>query len=384
MKGRQPKIKEITSAKNGTTYRSFQVYWTDDSGKFQRKQFSDRQSASIFAAATHTALLGKESAHSIRSTVLTLDQLRDAEQAFSRIAPKYSLEEVVDHFFKTHHTQDFEISLTEAFTRWLEAIRGSVRDRSIVQFSSTLRQFRNFVGEKPVHLVTTDDVENFLISLRDRNGVGPASRKTWMNCRGFIAQFFNWAKDRRQSYVKINPCDDVRKFKIDKGDIEVLTLEQSERLMRTAETFKDGKMIPYFSLALFAGIRPGGELEKINRDQINNGVIRILANDAKTRDTRQVQVRPNLQAWLDKFRGDICPPGYAHDMIAIRKVCGMDNAAGRDVCRHTFISNHIATYKSFADAAIEAGNSETIIRKHYFNRVSPGDSLKFWQIVPKE
>ena len=114
MKDRQPKIKEITSAKNGTTYRSFQVYWTDDNGKFQRKQFSDRQSASIFAAATHTALLGKESAHSIRSTVLTLDQLRDAEQAFSRIAPKYSLEEVVDHFFKTHHTQDFEISLTEA------------------------------------------------------------------------------------------------------------------------------------------------------------------------------------------------------------------------------------------------------------------------------
>jgi hypothetical protein len=56
----------------------------------------------------------------------------------------------------------------------------------------------------------------------------------------------------------------------------------------------------------------------------------------------------------------------------------------RDVMRHTFISNHVMAFGSFAETAIEAGNSETVIRKAYFNRVSRADAQRFWQIAPVE
>jgi hypothetical protein len=54
-----------------------------------------------------------------------------------------------------------------------------------------------------------------------------------------------------------------------------------------------------------------------------------------------------------------------------------------DVLRHTFISKHIGAFKSFADAAIESGNSEKIIRDHYLNTSSLRDAKQFWKIEPK-
>jgi hypothetical protein len=52
------------------------------------------------------------------------------------------------------------------------------------------------------------------------------------------------------------------------------------------------------------------------------------------------------------------------------------------VLRHTFISMHVAKFRSMGDTALQAGNSEAIIKKHYLNLVSPEEADAFWQIVP--
>lgn len=52
-----------------------------------------------------------------------------------------------------------------------------------------------------------------------------------------------------------------------------------------------------------------------------------------------------------------------------RKQYALSEAA-RDILRHTFVSNHVQAFGSFAKTAIESGNSEGIIRKHYYARVS--------------
>jgi hypothetical protein len=43
---------------------------------------------------------------------------------------------------------------------------------------------------------------------------------------------------------------------------------------------------------------------------------------------------------------------------------------------------HVARFKSLGTAALEAGNSETMIRRHYLNLVSEADANKFWSIKP--
>ena len=43
---------------------------------------------------------------------------------------------------------------------------------------------------------------------------------------------------------------------------------------------------------------------------------------------------------------------------------------------------NVAKFKSLGAAALEAGNSETMIRRHYLNLVSEADANKFWSIRP--
>jgi hypothetical protein len=53
-----------------------------------------------------------------------------------------------------------------------------------------------------------------------------------------------------------------------------------------------------------------------------------------------------------------------------------------DILRHTFFSMHIAAFESVGRAALEGGNTEGIIRRHYLNMTSAGEGKRFWEIQP--
>jgi hypothetical protein len=45
---------------------------------------------------------------------------------------------------------------------------------------------------------------------------------------------------------------------------------------------------------------------------------------------------------------------------------------------------HVGAFKSFADAALESGNSEKIIRDHYLNTSATAAAKAFWRIYPPD
>jgi hypothetical protein len=51
--------------------------------------------------------------------------------------------------------------------------------------------------------------------------------------------------------------------------------------------------------------------------------------------------------------------------------------------RYTFISMFVAKFRSFGEAAIQAGNSEGIIRRHYLDLKSAEEAEDYWSIVPQ-
>jgi hypothetical protein len=53
-----------------------------------------------------------------------------------------------------------------------------------------------------------------------------------------------------------------------------------------------------------------------------------------------------------------------------------------DEARHSCISYHVAAHRSLGDAALQAGNSESIIRRHYLNLHPRGEGGEFFRIVP--
>jgi hypothetical protein len=53
-----------------------------------------------------------------------------------------------------------------------------------------------------------------------------------------------------------------------------------------------------------------------------------------------------------------------------------------DGLRHTAISAFVSCHGSFADAAMQFGNSESMIRTHYFNRMTKAEAEAFYAIIP--
>jgi hypothetical protein len=363
------------------------VDWRDGDGKRHRRKFEEEKGAKLFASEKEIELIN--GARSIRhaETKLSYEQLAEAEACVTRLGTRYNLSQCVDFFLQHFHSPEFQISVGQASVRFRGALEGQVRDRTLVQLKSTLDQFERFLshrasGETFLHEVTTADVEGFLRSVRAKDGVNPATRKTWNNYRGDLHQFFEWCTDKQRRWLSANPAADVTRFKIDREHIEVLPIKKARELMKYVAEVKGGKLARYFAVALFAGIRPGGEMLKLALDpkaiDQENGVIRISAAMAKTRKPRQVTIQGNLRKWLATFPGDLIPPNSDRDLKAIRKRFALTH----DVLRHTFISMHVAAFKSFAETAVESGNSEKIIRDHYFNAASFKEANAFWRISP--
>jgi hypothetical protein len=53
-----------------------------------------------------------------------------------------------------------------------------------------------------------------------------------------------------------------------------------------------------------------------------------------------------------------------------------------DEARHSFISYHVAFHRSIGDAALQAGNSESIVKRHYLNTHTRDEGGKFFRIIP--
>jgi hypothetical protein len=43
---------------------------------------------------------------------------------------------------------------------------------------------------------------------------------------------------------------------------------------------------------------------------------------------------------------------------------------------------HVAKFRSMGEAALQAGNSESIIRKHYLDLKTPAEAEEFFSIMP--
>jgi hypothetical protein len=371
--------------RKGKAYRAngWLVDW-QESGKRCRRKFEDQREAKLFAGQKHAELLCAERQTRRVQTRLTDAQLDEAEAIIARLGDRYTLTDVGDFFFRNHQEADYKISLSAASVAFRGAQEGVIRDRSIVQLKSTLGQFERFMDNGDLHEITSQDVERFLKSLRARDGASAAAPKSWNNCRADLHLFFEWCLDKQRRWIPANPVSDTSRMQVQNGHIEILSVEKAKSLIDWVTGFKDGKYVRYFALALFAGIRPGGELEKLDSHHhlinLATNTIRLTPAVSKTGKSRSITIQPNLYQWLTQFPGDIFPVNSDRELKTIRKQFGLSH----DVLRHTFISMHIAAFKSFADSALESGNSEVIIRSNYLNTSAFPEAKAFWEIAPTE
>ncbi|WP_068771495.1 site-specific integrase [Termitidicoccus mucosus] len=357
-----------------------------------RRNFKDRQAAFVERGALDLKLMQTQAGLRPVATSLTEAQVREAEALFYRFGDKpRPLAFYADYGLAHFKEPRAQILLSEAAKTYLEARRIEEKKHLICE-----RQMAAIEGEmdtllahfplKRLHELSRTELDTYL-------NRGNAALKTFNNRRALVHTFFEFAC-HREDWLKAedNPMEKIQRHRIEhsRGSATSLTAEQAAQLMAHVETVKDGAFVPYFALCLFAGIRPNGEITKLPASDVRleNNAITIEPWVSKVNMRRLITIQPNLAAWLQAY------PLDKHPIIPSKEK--MRNVAGKisrirrqfklshDVLRHTFISMHVAKFRSMGDTALQAGNSESIIRRHYLNVTTPQEAETFFGIAPKK
>ncbi|OAM87916.1 site-specific integrase [Termitidicoccus mucosus] len=356
-------------------------------GERVRKNFKTREDAIAERAALELRLLQSQSNLRGASTFLTEAQLREAEAAFLRLEKaRRPLTFYLDYALANYREPEAALKIADAIETYMKARKEDVQQALIGK--RQLRNIRLELTEFQRHFPTQTLAEVGTEALHAYIRRDDGALKTQNNRRGVLCAFFNHAV--RKEWMTRNPVAKIPRNRIEhnRGSAEALTAERAAQLMAHVESVHGGAFVPFFALCLFAGIRPEGEISKLPACDVRleNSAITIEPWVSKVNMRRLVTIQPNLAAWLKAYPLDeypVIPPkdkmkNIAKKLTRIRQKFGV----GHDVLRHTFISMHVGKFRSMGDTALQAGNSESIIRRHYLNVTTQQEAGAFFAIMP--
>jgi len=403
-------------------------------GRQIRREFSSREDALSYAEEQNSQMHGRQPDQAPRLTRLTLPELRDAESVCKRLSERYpgvSLQDVFRHYetltaiippdkapelaaaalrlkekfpdVSVAHAADYfstnyrppksAVTLKIALENYLHDVsrRQTTGSLSISQQDSIEKEMSRFEKHFGVTRLMADigtsDLQEYLRTTTGGDGSKTYSNKTWSNRRGYLTTL--WKYCISENWLDHNAAQGVKNFsRRDLPAVEpvILHAPEAKRLMMYLENNYEGRLVPFFTLCMFGGIRPDwqrGEISRLTSDQIDikNGIIHLRRTDTKTRRARQVKLQDNLQAWLKAYPLDKYPILCTNFKKLLNKMRG-EFKLGHDVLRHTYCTMLVAKYRSVGDAALQAGNSENVIWSNYLNLVPQTEAEGFWGIVP--
>jgi integrase len=320
------------------------------------------------------------------TTFLAEDQVREAEAAFRRLdGNTRSLAFYLDFALANYREPVCQMPLSEAAEAYL-AVRSQEHDRQVIS-APQLTTIRRHLEVLKAHFQGATVADLSAARLTEYFQHGKPALKTYNNRRGVVSTFLKFAF--QQDWIAVNPIEKVAYHRIAhrRGSAPTLSAKQAQELMTYVENYRGGALVPFFALCLFAGIRPclrTGEILKLRPGHVrlDTGVIHIEPEVSKVRMKRNVAIQPNLAAWLQAYPLDRYPivvPALQKHRAKVAKLFGLSH----DVMRHTFISFFVAKFRSMGEAALQAGNSEAIIRKHYLDLKTPAEAEEFFGIRPQ-
>lgn len=249
--------------------------------------------------------------------------------------------------------------------------------RYVGDLSARLNRFaKDFAGD--IGNLTTGDLTRWLDGLK----VAPRTAK---NFQRVIATLFAFAQARGYVAKGTNPAEDMERINSNGGAIDIYTPKELAALLKHAP--KD--YLPYVALGAFAGLR-SAEIERLDWKAIDvaGGYIHVAADKAKTAQRRLVPIVPNLAQWLapyTKRRGKVWK-GNVYELQEAR--AATVKAAGvpwkPNALRHSFCSYRLADIQNAAQVALEAGNSPTMVFRHYRELVKPAAAKTYFAIAPDQ
>jgi Site-specific recombinase XerD len=391
---------KIIEFKNRGGSKSWRVTGSKRDGSRIRENFDVQKDATLRRIELEAEFHAGHSETAMRATKLSHEQVQLAEVACIKLGDDWPrLLDAVDKWIKdgkqaaTSESPRIDEAVTQ-FTTWLDKESG-FRDRTQANLKARVEMFGNGIRNLRVAEITPETIEAYL-------GKRNVEKATKDNDRRALSRFFSWCIVSPQKWISGNPAKKQVRERLRQRDTlpAVLTVSQCEGLLRAAERYREGRLVPYVALCLFGGLRPE-ETARLTQKQVNLKDREIVLEpwQTKTGRSRLVKICDTLAAWLEACEGkELYPANWRKDFDVIKKMVGFGptkkkDAAGKlvetglkkwpeDVLRHTGISHYFRNCGSYGRTAEQFGNSEAVIKNHYQGRVSTEDAEKFYALRP--
>lgn len=357
-----------------------------------RKNFKDKADAIRELADLELEIEENPEPRKPLRTLLTAQQLADAESAhqqvkhgkpLSQVVADYrnledrvaamgaNLEQAVSFFESRYRPDTTTISILNARQKYLDS-RVGIATTTRANYEIGLNLLLKPDPNKHLHSFTLADIEAILGTYKS---VG-----TKRSYKIIITAFFNWAV--RQHYCLENPCDRLDRLPRDMSQIAALTLEESKRLLHAAMLLHDGAAAATVAIGLFAGLRPS-EIEDLKPSDIGRGRIRVAGGKMRRKLKRSVPISPVLSEWLKQFPFTGHPTGWKGKLKLLKKATKAHQWV-QDVIRHTSISFQADRDKNEALTAYNCGTSIQMMDRHYRHSIDDEKTVQaFWALNPE-
>jgi len=340
-------------------------------GKWARKYFKTKGEAQ-----TYCELRNIELANQGKEAVEFPSWLRVmASKAHERLSPHgKTIDDAVSFFLEHLAKLKKSVPLKQAVGELIENRRDS---GSTEMYCNDLKwrlgRFCSDFEERNTEEISTADLDQWLVGIK----VAPVTRNTY---RRDLRTLFSFCVSR--GYSSVNPVEGTRIAKDVPKPVEILTVDQTSRLLTAAPE----SLIPYIAIGAFAGLR-AAEVARLDWSNVDleSELIEVTAKNSKTARRRLVKILPNLHAWLTplkKHSGSVVPVNLRKLMNLTRKRAGFSDWPN-NALRHSYASYHLAHFNDASALALQMGHTNTtMIFAHYREIVRPKDADRYWKIMP--
>jgi integrase len=406
------KIYTVKNRVNGASYSQFTLVYYSGDQRIKRK-FADlkeaRREAEVVAAKLAS---GENEVLRLTSTdrLVYLQALADLRSlnrplnlavseyahAVNRLPQGVNLTDAVDFFLRRNPTSQSHKTVCEVVEEMIatkrQAGRGVVH---LKDMESRLGRFGD-AFQMNIEQVTGPMIERYLASL-------DVAGRTKQNHLRLITSLFKFAI--RRKYLSKDALDElqaVEKPEEEPAEIEIFSPNELREILATARP----EVKAWLAIAAFAGLRTA-EIQRLDWSEINltERHIEVPALKSKTASRRLAPITDNLLAWLtppakttgrvtefENMAKQIC--WLVEDVNHARRTRAEEGGQDaqdfgkfewkRNGLRHSFISYRLAAIKNAAQVALEAGNSPTMIFKHYRQLVTDAEATKWFSILPEQ
>jgi integrase len=328
-------------------------------GKGERRFFSTRTEADTFAASARIRRINEGNASVSNDRLARYGWTVHRAIAFA-----------LDHLDR----QAASLPVAKAVEKLAEFKASRVGAIRLADIKNRLARFSRHFKGRAIATITPEEINAFLAAIPH-----PATRNDY---RKEIVMLWHFANANKWVREPLDRHLVQRAKEPEKGRV-ILSTDEAARLMAAS---LDPEARALNALVLFGGCRRD-EVEKMDWQHINfsSGHIEIPAEISKVNRERFAPITDNLRAWLLPLaqpKGKIIKRTLMHVLRDTWKRAGL-YPWPQDAHRHSFISYRRRIIGD-AQTALDAGTSETIIKRHYKRPTTREDAELFFAIVPQQ